>query len=185
MWPIWRCGTQLLKICMSNCDSRTLGTFWRDLGPHRSSEKTVQIDKHLRTLWVYHKTDKRKKSQSLFWECKWPLISKKKTWVPITQWSVVPSLVKIDMVILEKIYKLPQRIFAISLLSALEKGHNSLFEQTWISFTQKVFVTSLLEIDPGVLEKIFEFRKYISCFLIISNCKVKTTLKEILMQVII
>lgn len=79
------------------------------------------------------------------------------------------SLVKIDMVILEKIYKLPQRIFAISLLSALEKGHNSLFEQTWISFTQKVFVTSLLEIDPGVLEKIFEFRKYISCFLIISQ----------------
>ena len=108
----------------------------------------------------------------------------KKTWVPITQGSVVPSLVKIDMVILEKIYKLPQRIFAISLLSALEKGHNSLFEQTWISFTQKVVVTSLLEIDPGVLEKIFEFRKYISCFLIISPCKVKTRLKEILMQVI-
>ena len=72
-------GAELLKICMSNCDSRTLGTLWREVhGPHRSSEKPFKsiniCERYEYTIRLF----KRKKSQSPFWKCKWPLIWKKK-----------------------------------------------------------------------------------------------------------
>ena len=46
-----------------------------------------------------------------------------------------------------------QCIFVNSLLSSLGKDLGSSFEQTLIPFTQECFVSSLVEIDPVVLEK--------------------------------
>ena len=78
------------------------------------------------------------------------------------------SLVEIGSVVLEKkIFKFCQCIFAILLLSPLRKGRGPSFEQTWIPFTQGCFVSSLVEIDPVVLEKkIFKFL-YFRYFVII------------------
>ena len=68
---------------MSNCDSRTLGTFWKEVhGPHRSSEKPVQIYKHLRTLWINHKTVKRKKITISFLRMQMALNFEKKSRLP-------------------------------------------------------------------------------------------------------
>ena len=54
--------------------------------------------------------------------------------------SLVPSLVEIGPVVLEKkIFKFCQCIFAISLFSPLQKGHGPSFEQTWITFIQGCF----------------------------------------------
>ena len=51
-----------------------------------------------------------------------------------------------------------QCMFAISCLSPLQKGCDPSFEQIWISFIQKCFVPSLVEIGTAVLEKkIFKF----------------------------
>ena len=66
----------------------------------------------------------------------------------------MPSLVKICPVVLEKkILKICQCIFAFSLLSPIEKKGGASFDQTWIPFTLKCFLPSLIEIDPVVLEK--------------------------------
>ena len=45
--------------------------------------------------------------------------------------------------------------FAISLLSPLENGYGPLIEQTWVPFTQRCFVLSLVEIafDSGCGEE--------------------------------
>ena len=48
----------------------------------------------------------------------------------------------------KKIFKFRQGIFAVSLLSPLEKGRVLLFEQTLILFTQWCSVPSLVEISP-------------------------------------
>ena len=45
-----------------------------------------------------------------------------------------------------KIFKFRHCIFIISKLSPLWKGRGPLFEQTWIPFTQRCFVQSLVEI---------------------------------------
>ena len=42
-------------------------------------------------------------------------------WIPFTQECIVPSLVEIDPMVLDKIFKFRQSIFAISLLSPLGK----------------------------------------------------------------
>ena len=62
------------------------------------------------------------------------------------------KLVEIGWVVLEK-KSFHQCIFVILLLSPLVKGHGPSFEQTWIPFTHGYFVVSLVEIGPGVLEK--------------------------------
>ena len=56
-------------------------------------------------------------------------------WIPITQGYFVPSFVELGPVVLKKILKVHQCIFAISLLSPLGKGHGPSFEQTWILLT--------------------------------------------------
>ena len=74
--------------------------------------------------------------------------------IPFTQEYIVPSLVEIGPVVLEKkIFKVHQCIFAISLLSPVGKGHGPSFEQTGILITQGCFVPSLVEIGPVVLKK--------------------------------
>ena len=76
------------------------------------------------------------------------------TWIPFTQGYFVPSLVKIGPVVLEKkIFKSCQFIFINSQLSPLGKGRGSLFEQTWIPYTQGCFRPSLVGIGSVVLEK--------------------------------
>ena len=52
------------------------------------------------------------------------------TWIPITQGCLVLSLIEIGPVVLKKIFKVCQCIFAISLLSPLGKGRGPSFEQT-------------------------------------------------------
>ena len=72
----------------------------------------------------------------------------------LTQGCFVPSLVEIGHVVLEKkIFLFRLCIFAISLLSPLEKGQDPSFEQTCMIFTQTCFVPSLVEIGLVVLEK--------------------------------
>ena len=122
MWPIWRCGTQLLKICMSNCDLRTLGTIWREVrGPHRSSEKPFKTINICERFEYTIRLFKRKKSQSPFWECKWPLIWKKKLESLLPK-EALCQVGKIDMVILEKIYK-----FSLFLYCLLWKKGTTLY----------------------------------------------------------
>ena len=62
------------------------------------------------------------------------------------------SLVEIGPVVLENFR---QCIFVISKLSPLGKEQGPSFEQRWIPFTQGCIVSSLVEIDPEVLEKNF------------------------------
>ena len=58
----------------------------------------------------------------------------------------------------KKIFKFCQCIFAISLLSPPWKRTGPSFEQSWIPHTQECFVSSLVGIDPVVLERnIFNF----------------------------
>ena len=61
-------------------------------------------------------------------------------------WNYSPVVLK------NKIFKVCQCIFSISLLSPLGKGRGPSFEQTWITITQECFVPSLVEIGPVVLE---------------------------------
>ena len=69
------------------------------------------------------------------------------------QGCFVPSLVEIGSVVREKIFKFCHSIPTIPKLSPLGKGRDPSFEQTWISFTQGCFVSSLFEIGKVVLEK--------------------------------
>ena len=54
----------------------------------------------------------------------------------MTQGSFVSSLVEIGYSVLEKIFKIHQCIFAISLLSTFGKGSGLFLIQTWIFFTK-------------------------------------------------
>ena len=75
-------------------------------------------------------------------------------WIPITHECFVPSLVEIGPLIIEKkIFRFLQFIFAILFLSPLGKRCDPLFEQTQIPFTHGCFVSSLVEIGFGVLDK--------------------------------
>jgi hypothetical protein len=59
-----------------------------------------------------------------------------------------------------------QCIFTLLLLSRLGEGLSPFIEQTWIPFTQRWFVPSLLKIGPVVLEKkIFKWPHPIFTFL--------------------
>ena len=70
---------------------------------------------------------------------------------------IVPSLLNIDPVVLEK--KTFQNFFifffVISFLSPLGKWHVSLFENSWVRFTQGCLLLCLVEIGLVVLEKKF------------------------------
>ena len=55
----------------------------------------------------------------------------------------------------KKILKCSQCIFTISQLLPLWEGCGPFFEQCWISFTQKCFVPSFVEVGQVVLEKKF------------------------------
>ena len=60
-------------------------------GPHRSPEKPVQINNHICTiLWIY------------------PVVEQhfEQTWIPFTQEYIVPNLVEIALVVLEKKMKI-------------------------------------------------------------------------------
>ena len=89
---------------------------------------------------------------SPLWEGRGP--SFEQTKIPFTQECLVPSLVKVGPMVLEKhIFKSFQRVFTISQLSPLWERRGSSFEQTWIPFTQGCSVSSFVEIGQVVLEK--------------------------------
>ena len=76
------------------------------------------------------------------------------TWIFFTKGYFMPSFLEIVPLVLKKmIFQLCQCILAILKLSPLGKERGPSFEQTWIPFTQRWFVFSLVEIDPVVLEK--------------------------------
>ena len=75
-----------------------------------------------------------------------------KPWVSFTMGCFVTSLGEIGPLVLKKMFKFRQCIFAIA-LSLLRKGHGPSSEQTWIPFTQGCFMPSLVEICQVVLEK--------------------------------
>ena len=89
---------------------------------------------------------------------------------PFTQRCSVPaSFVEIGPVVLKKIlYIFHKCIFAISLLSLLEKGRGPSFEKFWVPFTQGCLVPSLVEIRPVVLEK--KILYFIKVFSLIRYC---------------
>ena len=95
---------------------------------------------------------KEEKTHHSFLIIKWSLFVK--PWVPLTKSYFVPSLVEIGPVVLEKIFKFCQCIFAILKLSPLRKRHVlSCEKKTWIAITQGCFMPSLVKIGPIVLEK--------------------------------
>ena len=62
----------------------------------------------------------------------------------------MPRLVEIGPVVLEKMnFEYFQKNFTFLLISPLGKGRGPSFEQTWIPFTQRCFVPSLVEIGFG------------------------------------
>ena len=65
-------------------------------------------------LWLYHPVDleRRKPIISFFFIIEWSLFVKH--WVPFTQGCYRPSLVEIDQMVLQKIFRFRQCIFAIS-----------------------------------------------------------------------
>ena len=65
----------------------------------------------------------------------------------------MPSLVEIGQVVLEKRIYLMLWMYILLFCNNLGKGRGPSFEQSWILFTQGCFVSSLIEIDPVVLEK--------------------------------
>ena len=81
-------------------------------------------------------------------------LSFNQSWNLITQECFVPSLFEIDKMVLEKkIFEFHPRIFKISSLSPLDKERDPLYVQTWIPFTQRCIVPSLVQIGPVVLER--------------------------------
>ena len=95
---------------------------------------------------------------SPLWEKAWPFIwtnlnPLNPRMLPFTQECFIASLVEIDPVVLEKIFKSFQLIFIFSQLSSLSKGRGPSFEQTWIRFIHVYFVPSLVEIVQVDLEK--------------------------------
>ena len=66
--------------------------------------------------------------------------------------------------VVKKILKFCQCIFPLSLLSPLGNKHSPSFEQTGISFTQRCFVPSLVEIGPVVLEKKIKILNFVNVF---------------------
>ena len=72
---------------------------------------------------------------------------------PFTRRCILPSLVEIGSVVLQKIFFNYFNVFYYSQLSPLGRGQNPSFEQNWIPVTQECFVSSLVEIGVVVLEK--------------------------------
>ena len=75
------------------------------------------------------------------------------------------SLEEIGPVVLEKIFKVIFLLFPNYL--TFWEGHGPSFEQTQISFTQRYFVPSLVEINPVVLEK--KIFKAVKLFILFPN----------------
>ena len=70
---------------------------------------------------------------------------------PLTQGYVVPSLVEIGPVVLEK------NLIYCDVLLLFHYQHSLSFEQTWIPITQECFMPSLVEIGPVDIKiKIFK-----------------------------
>jgi hypothetical protein len=69
-------------------------------------------------------------------------------------------LIEFGLLVLDKIFKNFQCIFALLLLSPLGGGLSLLFEQTWIPSTQGWFVPSLVKIGPMGLEKKSKIYKF-------------------------
>ena len=90
---------------------------------------------------------------------------------PLHRKMLCAEFVEIGLVVLEeKIFKFHQCIFPISLLSSLGDRHDPSFEQTQIPFSQQFFVTSLVKIDPVVLDKkIFKICQCILAILLLST----------------
>ena len=87
--------------------------------------------------------------------------------IPFTQgWFNVLNLVEIGSVVLKKILKFAND-FLLFRYYLPWKGCDPSFEQNWITFTQECFVSLLVEVGPGVLEKMYNsslsmyFRYYI------------------------
>ena len=110
----------------------------------------VQIKKHIFwQSWVCTITlIKRENTHYLAFEnpiyliCKnlYPLYRYQSLWM---FWAQFEDLEK-------RIFKCNKCIFAILVLSPLEKGHSPSLEQTWILLTKECFVPSLIEIGPVV-----------------------------------
>ena len=105
------------------------------------------------------------------WKRTWPFIWKKlQSLLPNdVLWKVVlkfAQLFKGEDVLISSMYL---RYFK---LSPLWKGQGSSFEQTWIPFTKRCFVLSLVEIGPLVLQKmILNLSMYFRYFVMISPWK--------------
>ena len=96
-----------------------------------------------------------------------------KHWVPFIQGCLVPNLVEIGSVVLEKtIVNISYNIFIILFLFLFGKGRGPSYEKIWIpfseGFTQRCFVPSLVETGPVFLEK---KTMYFCYFVIISPWK--------------
>ena len=129
-------------------------------GPHPSPEKQFQ------SMNIFTKSHdqaiklKDKNHSLLFFRIKWIFFIK--TWVPFTQRCIAPSLIKIGPVVLgNTIFRFRWYIFAISLSSLLGKGRGPSFKQTWFSVTQVCFLSSVVENDVVVMEKIFKKNYYV------------------------
>ena len=102
-WPLAWCNLYQVFLLEFKCKQEARG-------PHRSPEKTVQINKQ---IWLYHNIDSENK------EKKRDFIgsSFEQTWIPFTQGCFVQRLVEIGPVVLEKkILKFRQCIFAICVI---------------------------------------------------------------------
>ena len=76
--------------------------------------------------------------------------SLKEIYIPYNQGCLVPNLGEIDPVGMETIFKFRQWIFAISLLTPQGKKREWPFIwATWIPFTHRCLVSSLVEIGTG------------------------------------
>ena len=116
---------------------------------HNSHQEQFQINKH-----IFAKKSLIKRGKHIISYLRIDCVLFVNTWIPFTEGYIVPSLIEIGPVILEKkIFKLCQCIFSISLLPPLGKGCSPSLVKTLIIFTQKCFMSSLIKIDSVILKK--------------------------------
>ena len=144
----------------------------RSMGHIAQLRNSSNIKKTHLQIALHYYTNYERKNIFSYLRIEWFLFVK--SWIPPIQGCFVPSLVEIGPVVLEKVLKFSQWIFLyfviISLIISFNKFEspstkNTLYQQTWIPFTQGCFVPSLVEIGQVDLEKtIFKFLNVFSFF---------------------
>ena len=117
-------------------------------------EKPIQINKHIsEKLEIYQNIDRINQLSLLllfYFRMEGSLFVK--PWVPFTQEELCQVRLKLSQWFWRKTFlNFANTFLLFCYWNPFKKGHGLSFQQTWISFTQKCFVSSLVAIGTVVL----------------------------------